>query len=238
MVGAPGARRIILTAALAALATAACGGAPERQPVVDVCSTMNRAIGLDDENATGMTVRQLGARYHIDDVIWSGTVSWGQLDSQTTATWSPHDTTSAVTARLRFGFGGAIETTGTPAPGTKTACPPWVAFHIVFDLASDDGGFADSWNAWASFYVGTNSVSVVFDPHPAGGFHGSYAFALNENETWSSRSTDISVTAFEDGLQGGLLESAQRPTGATSGEGFGVQSAAWTCKQSTPAPSP
>jgi|SRR5215471_1232152 len=149
----------------------------------------SRPIGLDDPTAVSMTVRQVAARFHVEDVVWSCSLAWGLLGDQTDATWSPH-------------------------------------------LASEDGGFADSWGSTGTYLVGTDHLSVQFDPHQAGGFRGSYTFTLLAS--WPMTSTTISVASYDTRLEGMLVESTRRSTGPNSGEGFVVKSAVWQCGQSTP----
>lgn len=180
-----------------------------------------------------MTARQLGASFHVGDVAWSCSLSWSPLGDQTTATWSPHDTTTPATARLRFGA-GATEVTGTPPAGTKLACPSSLAIDLAFDLTTDDGGFADSWTGPGVYLVGTDDLYFQVDPHTVGGIHGSYTFMLRD--AWPQMSTSVAVGVFHDHVEGALTESAQRMTGSSSGEGFGINSAVWRCDQSTPAP--
>lgn len=216
-----------LLCAVSAVAVMSCG------PAEEGCTDKFRAIGLDDGNVTGMTGRQIGARFHVGDVVWSCSLAWGLLGDQTEATWSPHDTTTTATASLRFGDDSATEVTGIAPAGSRLACIPRITIDLLFDLASDDGGFADSWSATGTFLQTSNNLSLQFDPHTAGGFHGSYTYTLLG--TWPEAFTTINVAAYSARLEGSLFEATRRATSATTGEGFGVRSAVWQCEQSTPA---
>jgi hypothetical protein len=178
-----------------------------------------------------MTVSEVRSRFHVGGVVWSCSLAWGLIGDQTVATWSPHDTTTTATASLRLGS-GATEVTGTAPPGSRLACPARLDIGVIFDLASEDGGFADSWNATGTFLASTDHLSVQFAPRQAGGFGGTYTFVLLDS--WPTTSTTISVTAYSTRLEGMLFESTQRRTSSSSGEGFGVKSAVWLCEQSVP----
>jgi len=214
---------------LGVISIGACG-TPEGD-----CREESRTVGLDEANATGMTARQMGARFHVGDVVWSCSLAWAPLGDQTDAIWSPHDTTTAATASLRWApDSSATEVTGLSPPGSRLACPPRVEIDLLFDLATQDGGFADSWSARGGFLTSTDHLSVRFDPQHAGGFHGSYTFTLLHS--WPVTATTLTVGAFPDRLEGSLVEGTQRMTGPGSGEGLSgegliVRVGNWLCEQ-------
>ena len=199
----------------------------------EACTEHDRPIGLDDANATGMTVREIGARYHVD-AAWSCPLTWAALGSQTDATWSPHDATTTVHLGLRWGPGGATEITQTTPAGDRGYCPASVNVDLILDVATDDGGFADSWDATGRYTFGVDSFDMDVDPVAAGGFHGSYAFALAQPADWSRRFTGISVSMDSSFLNGSLREEATRSTCVNQGEGFGVNPATWLCYMPQP----
>jgi hypothetical protein len=217
-----------LLAATAALLIGAC-----QVTTSESCTEHHRPIGLDDANATGMTVREIGARYHVADA-WSCPLTWAALGSQTNATWSPHDATTTVSLGLRWGPGGATEITQTTPAGDRGYCPASVTVDLILDVATDDGGLADSWPATGRYVFGVDNFDMYVDANAAGGFHGGYAFALAQPGDWSQRLTTVSVSMDESFLNGSLREDARRSTGANQGEGIGVNTATWTCTMPQP----
>jgi hypothetical protein len=197
------------------------------------CVDQVRAIGLDESNATGLTAREIGSRFHVGDVVWSCALSWAPLGSQPITTWSPHDAMTTAVARLRWGPGGATEVTATAATSGRVFCPPTVTMDLVFDIATEDRGFAESWSVSGRYLDGVDNLSVDFDPRAAGGFQGSHTFT--PPNTPGSTFAVVSVAAYAADLDGTLAEGVQQPTGPTSGSGFQVNTASWLCDQSTPA---
>jgi hypothetical protein len=218
-----------------ALLTAALLGGACRITTDESCTEHVRAIGLDDANATGMTAREIGTRFYVDGAAWSCPLTWAALGNQTDATWSPHDTTTTVHLGLRSGPGGATEITETTPAGDRGYCPPSVTLDLILDIATDDGGFSDSWRTTGRYTMGFDSFPLTVDPRAADGFHGSYAFALLQSADWPQRLTTVSLNVSSDFAYGSLTEAAERATGPHSGEGFGLNTASWLCNV---APSP
>jgi hypothetical protein len=198
------------------------------------CGTQARAIGLDDSNATGLTVREIGSRFHVGDVVWSCVLSWASLGSQPTATWSPHDAMTTAVASLRWGAGGATEVTGAAPSGSRIFCPPTVTMDLTFDIATEDGGFAESWNVSGRYLDGLDNLAIDFDPRAAGGFQGSHTFT--PPSTSGSTFAVVSLAAYATDLDGTLAEGAQQATSPTSGTGFQANTASWLCADSMPVP--
>ena len=221
--------RVTLLSVAAACAAISCAKTDD-----GACIDQVRAIGLDDSTATGMTVREIASRFHIGDVVWSCALSWAPLDSPPSATWSPHDATTTAVAGLRWGAGGATEVTGTAPSGGRLFCPPTVTMDLIFDIASDDGGFADSWSVSGQYLMGIDNVAVTFDPRTVGGFHGSHTFTPPDNS--GSTFAAVSLAARATDLGGALSEGAQQATSPTTGTGFQITTASWLCDQSNPAP--
>lgn len=217
--GAAGVGRALLAAAM--LLTGAC-----RINAGESCTEHVRAIGLDDANATGMTAREIGTRYHVGDAVWSCPLTWAALGNQTNMTWSPHDATTTVHVGLRWGPGSPTEITSD--------CASSVTVDLIVDVATDDGGFADSWGATGQYTFGFDSFDMDVDPHGAGGFHGSYAFAPAQPGDWSQRFTRVSVEVDSGFVDGSLREEATRSTGVNQGEGFSLNTATWLCNMALP----
>ena len=219
--------------ALTVSVAAACAATSCAKTDEGTCVEQVRALGLDDSNATGMTVREIGARFHVGDV-WSCALSWAMLGSQPTAMWSPHDAMTTAVASLRWGAAAATEVTGTVPSGSRAFCPPTVTMDLIFVIATEDGGFADSWNVSGRYLDGLDNLAIDFDPRAAGGFHGSHTFTPPTNS--GSTFAVVSLAAYATDLDGALAEGAQQPTSPTSGTGFQVNTASWLCDDSMPVP--
>ena len=225
--------RVSIPAALVFSVAAVCATTSCAKTDDGTCDDQVRALGLDDSNATGMTVREIGSRFHVGDV-WSCALSWAALGSQPTATWSPHDAMTTAVARLRWGAGGATEVTGTVPSGSRAFCPPTVTMDLIFDIASEDGGFAESWSASGRYLDGLDNLAIDLDPRAAGGFHGSHTFTPPTSS--GSAFAIVSLAAYATDFDGTLAEGAQQATSPTSGMGFQVNTASWLCDGSILAP--
>ena len=225
--------RVSIPAALLFAVAVVCAATSCAKTDDGTCVDQVRALGLDDSNATGLTVREIGSRFHVGDV-WSCALSWAALGSQPTATWSPHDAMTTAVASLRWGAGGATEVTGTVPSGSRLYCPPTVTMDLTFDIATEDGGFAESWNVSGRYLDGLDNLAVDFDPRTAGGFHGSHMFTP-PNASGSTFAV-VSLAAYATDLDGTLAEGAQQATSPTSGTGFQVNTASWLCDDTVPAP--
>jgi hypothetical protein len=223
---------VSVRAALTLSVAAMCAATSCAKTDDGTCVGQVRAIGLDDSNATGLTAREIGSRFHVGDVVWSCLLSWASLGSPPSASWSPHDTMTPAVASLRWGTGGATEEAGATPSGSRIFCPPTVAMDLVFDIATEDGGFAESWNVTARYMEGVDNLAVDFDPRAVGGFHGTHTFT--PPNTSGSAFAVVSLAAHATDLDGTLGEGVQQPTGPTSGSGFQVNTASWLCDQAAP----
>lgn len=225
--------RVSIRAALMLSVAAACAATSCAKTDDGTCVDQVRALGVDDSNATGLTVREIGSRFHVGDV-WSCALSWAPLGSQPTATWSPHDAMTTAVASLRWGAGGATEVTGTVPSGSRSYCPPTVTMDLIFDIATEDGGFAESWNVSGRYLDGLDNLAIDFNPRTAGGFQGSHTFT--PPTTSGSTFAVVSLAAYPTDLDGTLAEGAQQATSPTAGMGYQVNTASWLCADSMPVP--
>ena len=76
--------RVSIPAALLFAVAGVCAATSCAKTDDGTCADQVRALGLDDSNATGLTVREIGSRFHVGDV-WSCALSWAALGSQPTA---------------------------------------------------------------------------------------------------------------------------------------------------------
>jgi hypothetical protein len=225
--------RVSIRAALMLSVAAACAATSCAKNDDGTCVDQLRPLDVDDRNATGMTPREIASRFHLGDGIWSCVLSWASLGSQPTATWSPHDAMTTAVASLRW-TGGATEVTGAAPSGSRIFCPPTVTMDLIFDIATEDGGFGESWNVSGRYLDGLDNLAIDFDPRAAGGFHGSHTFT--PPTTSGSTFAVVSLAAYPTDLDGTLAEGAQQATSPTAGTGYQVNTASWLCADSMPLP--
>lgn len=209
---------------------------------------VDRALGLDETSALGVTPRQLAETFGIG-ATWACDLTWAPLGDPSVASWAPHGAATHATLTLALGAGAREQSGGHAPPGVRSACPASVSIGLAIDLATADGGFDESWNLDAAVgQFSRSELRVSSDLRALGlySFRGSYRFAWGMPWPVTRAYFELVIdSAGPNGaaplaLEGALIESTQRETvsdggvvSGSSGDGVIVKSAVWTCAPMT-----